>query len=295
MVRLFGRRASEREQRDELLSAYLDGRLDAETQARLEAQLATDSKLQAELRALRRTVALVRELPQVPVPRNFILPQTAATRPRPARPARSRLAWAAPLFTAATAIVSLLFVLTLVGGPLFIGAVGDWTSEPQPVMLREAGAPKEATEHAPAEEEAQVERAPAAEEPTSEKPAAEEPPTESAGAESYADTATEEAQSPVPAPPTEEPAVAPSVPATATAAVMGEGGAEPTPARAAEAAPPGVDEEESGTANGESVAPESEGAPLLRVTPLLVLEIALGLLSLALISLTILAWRARLR
>jgi anti-sigma factor RsiW len=49
MMRLFAGQAKKREQRDELLSAYVDGQLSAGERARLEAQLATDSALQAEL------------------------------------------------------------------------------------------------------------------------------------------------------------------------------------------------------------------------------------------------------
>ncbi len=113
MTRWF-KRSREQEQRDELLSAYLDGQLAAEERARLEAQLATDPALRTELEALRRTVALVRNLPRVPAPRNFVLPQTIAIRPRPVPAVRSRRALA-PLFTVATSIAALLFIAVLVG------------------------------------------------------------------------------------------------------------------------------------------------------------------------------------
>jgi anti-sigma factor RsiW len=121
-MRLFRRRARAREQQDELLSACLDGELDAEERARLVERLAADRALRTELEALRRTVALVRDLPSLPVPRNFILPQTAAVRPQPAPPVSPRRAWVAPLLTAATAVVSLAFVVVLAGGLLFPGA-----------------------------------------------------------------------------------------------------------------------------------------------------------------------------
>jgi hypothetical protein len=121
---LLTRQAREREQRDELLSAYLDGQLGARERVRLEAQLATDPALEAELEALQHTVALVRDLPPVPVPRNFILPQAAAARPQPARRVRPRRAWAAPFLTAATAVVSLAFVVVLAGEMLLLGSGG---------------------------------------------------------------------------------------------------------------------------------------------------------------------------
>ena len=50
---------NEKEQRDELLSAYLDGELSPERQVGLKAQLAASPALRADLEALRRTVALV--------------------------------------------------------------------------------------------------------------------------------------------------------------------------------------------------------------------------------------------
>jgi len=156
MGRLFTRQAGAREQRDELLSAYLDDQLSAGERARLEARLATDPELQAELDALRRTVALVRDLPMVPVPRNFILPQTVAVRPRPVRRARPHRAWAAPFLTAATAVVSLLFVVVLAGDLLFSG-VGGLAFAPASEPLMEAEAPRAAMEPAPVGQEVEVE------------------------------------------------------------------------------------------------------------------------------------------
>jgi len=150
MIGLFTRQAGEREQRDELLSAYLDDQLSAGERARLEAQLATDPALRAELDTLRRTVALVRDLPPVPIPRNFILPQTVAARPRPVRRARPRRAlraepqakaWAAPLLTAATAVVSLVFVVVL-AGDLLLSGMGGRAFAPAAAPLMEAEAPQ---------------------------------------------------------------------------------------------------------------------------------------------------------
>lgn len=112
-----------KQERDELLSAYLDGDLEAEEQARVEAQLVDDPQLQSELEMLRRTVEMVRELPAPPVPRNFILPQTAAARARPSPAARPHRSWAAPLLTAATALASLLFVVVLAGDLLLSGSM----------------------------------------------------------------------------------------------------------------------------------------------------------------------------
>ncbi|MEE9616174.1 MAG: zf-HC2 domain-containing protein, partial [Anaerolineae bacterium] len=141
MVRLFTRQAGKREQRDELLSAYLDDQLSAGERARLEAQLATDPVLRAELDTLRHTVALVRDLPPVPIPRNFILPRTVAARPRPVQRARPRPAWTAPLLTAATAVVSLVFVVVL-AGDLLLSGVGGQAFAPAAAPPMEAEAPQ---------------------------------------------------------------------------------------------------------------------------------------------------------
>jgi hypothetical protein len=141
----------ERERRDELLSAYLDGQLGARERARLEAQLAADPALRAELEALRRTVALVRDLPSVPIPRNFILAQTMAARPHPARPSRPPHAWAAPFLTAATAVVSLVFVVVL-AGDLLLSGVGQVGFAPAAEPALEVEAPRAALAPSPVSE-----------------------------------------------------------------------------------------------------------------------------------------------
>lgn len=58
---------------DELLSAYIDGVVTNEERARVEAAVAADPVLAWELESLRRTVDLVRDLPPMPLPRNFTL------------------------------------------------------------------------------------------------------------------------------------------------------------------------------------------------------------------------------
>jgi len=155
---LLTRQAKERERRDELLSAYLDGQLSAGERARVDARLAADPALRAELDALRRTVALVRELPPVPVPRNFILPQAVAPRPRPERPARFRRTWAAPLLTAATAVVSLMFVVVLAGGLLF-PVIGSVAPAPMADLAEQEEAPRIALAPSPIAEEPVAEEA----------------------------------------------------------------------------------------------------------------------------------------
>lgn len=67
----------------ELLSAYLDGALDEDERADLEARLETDAALRRELAALRQTVALVRSLPTLKAPRSFTLTAAQAEQIRP--------------------------------------------------------------------------------------------------------------------------------------------------------------------------------------------------------------------
>lgn len=243
-------RARERERRDELLSAYLDGQLGARERARLEAQLATEPALRAELEALRRTVALVRELPTVPIPRNFILAQTMAARPRPARPLRPRHAWAAPLLTAATAVVSLVFVVVM-AGDLLLSGVGQVSFAPAAEPLLEAEAPQVALAPSPVSEtvvveqvevEAEVEKAlptPTAAEMPVEAPR-EAPPEAPAEEERYAAEPPEDAAPTEPGMggggPTEEP------PAPAAVAPVAGEATTLTPAPAPTPSPPAVEE-----------------------------------------------------
>jgi hypothetical protein len=158
MLPLFGRREDRKEERDELLSAYLDGELSSKERERLEARLAEDPALRAELRAMHRTVSLMRELPGVAAPRNFILSEAMVKREspvreaRPARPeARGRArAWAAPLLTAAATAVSLLFLVVL-AGDLLLPSIGGFASAPAP-MTQSEEVPKIVLEAAPTRE-----------------------------------------------------------------------------------------------------------------------------------------------
>lgn len=129
----------ERERLDEWLSAYLDGQLSEKERAQLEARLASDERLQSELRALRRTVAMVRDLPRLPVPRNFILPQTMAGAKRPVAAVRSRAASFAPWLKAAAALVGVFAVVTFASMLIYLAgsrpAATPPPREPAPVEV----------------------------------------------------------------------------------------------------------------------------------------------------------------
>jgi anti-sigma factor RsiW len=303
MARRFEELTKERAARDELLSAYLDGELGTAERARLEARLAADSALRAELEALRRTVALVRDLPPQPLPRNFILPQTAAPRRRPAPVVRPR--WVAPFLTVATAAVGLLFVAVLAGDLLLSGAGG----------MRRLAAPAPVEKTVLVEEKAE-EAVPTAES-TAEELAAEAAPV-AAGAEETATPALKLSATPVPAPATPEApggtgdaggeerlagptptAEASTLEADASATSIppapppSPGGSEATEQalRETELAPGSevpVSEEEDGGGQGEAVILGQ--APSWRAA-----EIVLGLVALTLALATIWAWRSRRR
>ena len=83
----------------EQLSALLDREASAEEQAQWEAHLSTCPQCQRALTALRQTVAMLHALPQLTLPRSFVLPVEAAepsakpvvVAPTPIRPTRRRL------------------------------------------------------------------------------------------------------------------------------------------------------------------------------------------------------------
>jgi hypothetical protein len=103
-------------QRDwEAISAYIDNQLKPRERSRIEARLRTDPKLQAALDELTRTRAMLRQLPQVRVPRNFTLtPEMVGSKPFSLR--------MFPTFRFASAIATILLVL-VVAADLFSGNI----------------------------------------------------------------------------------------------------------------------------------------------------------------------------
>lgn len=176
-----------------LLNAYLDGELTAAEHADLEARLAEDEHLQAELESLRVTAALLGMTERVRVPRNFTLDPAVYGRP-------ARVGWWASLGlgefgTWATAGVTVLAVLVCVGAMLMMRGGTRTADMPSVAQF----APQPPQEVAVAEE---------TEEPAAEDAWMESQPTYAASKLGAADTAaaTEEpaaaepAELPVPAP-----------------------------------------------------------------------------------------------
>ena len=89
----------------ELLSAYLDGRLNPAESAQLRSRLGSDAQIRAILDDLRTSRGLLRQLPQRRVPRNFTLtPKMAGLKAPVPR--------VYPSLRMATVLAALLFVIT---------------------------------------------------------------------------------------------------------------------------------------------------------------------------------------
>lgn len=92
----------------EMLSAYLDGQLNARQLARLEARLDKNPELRVVLSELRHTRTLLRVVPKLRVPRNFtVTPEMVGMQQRP-------VVQPYPFFRLASTIASLLFVVVVV-------------------------------------------------------------------------------------------------------------------------------------------------------------------------------------
>ena len=132
------------------LSPYLDGRLGPRRQVALERHLAGCILCQEELAGLRNVIAMLRQVPQVEVPRSFALSQ----RPSVELPRRT---WYFRPVQYATAVAAVLLVAVMVGdlatgrpaGPLptepgvadtMTAPATEATAPPQPLSL--AGAEK---------------------------------------------------------------------------------------------------------------------------------------------------------
>lgn len=123
-----------------LLNAYLDNELSAEERASFEKRLARDPALQAELRSLQATVALLGMAERVRVPRNFTLDPSVYGKP-------ARSAWWERM--GLSALMPLAAVgATIVVAALCIGAIGLSR------LGGGAGAPSVAMEAAPPEQPA---------------------------------------------------------------------------------------------------------------------------------------------
>jgi anti-sigma factor RsiW len=276
------------------LSSYLDGELSPKERARLEARLASDPRLQEALDELRDTVQLLRALPRVRAPRNFLLTREMVG------VQETRAAY--PFLRLATAVAMLAFLVTVgvdVLLPRTYGAVA-----PRSIAERQAVEPVQQAE--PTEEAAGAETQEAAplvlqapsEEGRGEAEAGKLPPGEGAlGTALTAQAAPEEAQ-------------ADKIAATPQATQPGIGFAT-TESEAPQGLEPGQVSTPTGEATvpggletsrplGGGVSPTSRPLPSPMETeqpgssapaPIRPLEIGLGVLAVALLGITLWARR----
>jgi hypothetical protein len=319
------RRKSEHQWVGESLSAYIDGELAPRERTRVEQHLRECQACAENLRTLRETVALLKELPVIPAPRSFAV-HPRVTRPRPA-PAPS--AWGYGLLKGATAMAALLLVL-LVGGDVALHVVGgplvSWApAAPAPEaalapsygaeveeapMLGQAKETEELPATPPENAQAVAPTAPAA--PPAALEMAEEtatPPPGVGGGQPAAEATPQPPSGAGPVEATETPSPAPAEPAsTATAGEVMEATIAPaaTPAEEGEqrAVAPGPEEtpqmlamrdEHEGEAPGQTPPPPARGASALSLLRLAEF-MALGLL-IVLVPATALSawWRRRAR
>ncbi len=203
------------------LSAYVDGQLTAREQERLRGHLAECETCRADLEALQRTIALLRQLPRFRAPRSFAIPRTA---PAPSLPIWLR-PWTYGLLRAATGVAALLLVVALAGNVLALpGHAPLWA-------VSTDLATRQMAKSVPAEGVAEAPTLPEQEGGALQAEAMPEPPSVAAAApqaEAYAvDTAE----------PASQPTLTAEEAMRATSAPRGMGGGGPEPSERAPAEP----------------------------------------------------------
>ncbi len=103
---------------DEMLSAYLDGEVTPQERLQIERAAAQDSDTAWRLASLQQTVALVKALPRVSLPRAFTLSEADVASPRTAAPTPApwwRVLFDPILLRNATAMAAVLFLVLVMG------------------------------------------------------------------------------------------------------------------------------------------------------------------------------------
>ncbi len=280
---------------DELLSAWLDGRVSRAERDAVDAAIAADPAVRAQATDLRATVALLRGLPQPAPRRTFILTpeQSAAIRP-------ARAAWITRLFpvvSAASAVAAVLCI-ALVAGDLATGGFStkrQATTAPSAITSRAATIARVTVAAAPAATAAPVvaeatalgvsgagdttSRAPAANAPAVANAAssAQRPSTPAAGAAVIAPTA---AGGPVASPP-----LTPTIGSFAASTI-----ALPASPTIVANAPPPPSAARAPPSGGATVTTETHRVPVAFVRAG---ETLLALIAIAGIALAMLGWRGR--
>ena len=139
----------------ELLSAYIDDEVTAEERVLVESHLGTCTSCTHDMAALRQTVSLVGQLPQVPAPRPFTLRESDI---RSARTARRRAWWRLPWVQGLAAAAAMLVCVVVVAGAYLLGQEGmiSVPVQPAPVAMQQAAPAAEAPAEELSEEKAVV-------------------------------------------------------------------------------------------------------------------------------------------
>lgn len=261
-LRNAGKSAEEKHQ--EALSAYLDGSLSADERLRFEAELAADPELRAEFERLRALQLQLRALPARRVPRSYSLDAALHGKPKPQRAQQFY-----PVLRGATALTALFFAFVL-GLNVFMGGFGGAAAPAAAPVAYEApvteGDAAAATEMNMAPESAAVMSAPVEESAELARTA----PTEQALAKATVDVAAAQL-----APQTESAADVQMAPAEAPEAAL-----QAVPQEAPSAA-------EAPEISAEPVAVEPMSQTSGGLSPMTVLVLALGLVTLILGGLTL--------
>jgi hypothetical protein len=154
---------------DELISAWLDGRLAGAELAAFEARLRAEPALRRQVDATRLLVATARALPAQPLPRDFTLPIPAATTPRAQRRAQvNPLNWFLRFGSALAAAVFVIAIWLDLAGlsapPAQSPAPATQAALVVPPTQSEDSIAADAARVAPAESEVAVTPGPAADE-----------------------------------------------------------------------------------------------------------------------------------
>jgi hypothetical protein len=141
-----------------LLNSYLDGQLSTGERDALEARLALEAELKAELDSLRETVSLLKMSERVRVPRNFTLDPAKYAQPARRKSWLDALAHNSPLIVVGSMV---LFALVFIGGAMAIispsGSAGTVAMESAPAASNKAPGEGESIEFAAPAEEAATE------------------------------------------------------------------------------------------------------------------------------------------
>lgn len=303
-----------REHDDELLSAYIDGQLLGRARQEFEARLAREPELRARLEATRRMLGLVRSLPPVPAPRNFILDPAKYGRPAHVR----RVAHWYPTLRLATTLATALLILVFAADLIISQALTHTFRAAAPAAAPQIATTGQEARQRTAAVEATAPSAPeesAGPAPTAQPMLAVQPTQPPGGGDQLPPVAEgEQAPQVTPAPATrlgptaqgadagslatgEQPTPGPTRPEhtpTAETPAATPTLLPPTPAEIGQVPPqaPLPAPEEPSQDSASLYAQEEAPRPPLPTTLLRAIEIGLAVLVILLVGATILAWRA---